>query len=354
MKIGIPRALSFYNFYPFWYGFFTDLGIEIVLSDNTTKKTMTDGAALVVSETCLPVKVYVGHVLNLLSKGIDKIFVPSIQSIAPKVYNCSKIRGLPDLIRNVVKRDFTIIEATLDKSEKKQGLFEFLKEAAAPFGITDENIIKRASKKGWQLYNNFKVMTQAGIPFTEALRYTIQDKVIISKNVKTYPISIAVIAHGYNLYDERVSMKIFDKLEDLDVRVFTAEQLTIEKMDEGISSANSNLYWANEHEITGAAAHYIQDKTIDGVIAINAFGCGPDSLMIEKISKFSKQNKKPFLNISIDEQTGEAGFVTRVEAFIDMLYRKKRASIVKNIKIEEKPMLTHEEIRERIDSSLNY
>lgn len=354
MKIGIPKALSFYNFYPFWYGFFTDLGIEIVLSDNTTKKTMTDGAALVVSETCLPVKVYVGHVLNLLSKGIDKIFVPSIQSIAPKIYNCSKIRGLPDLIRNVVKHDFTIIEATLDKSEKKQGLFEFLKEAAAPFGITDENAIKKASKKGWQMYNNFKVMTQAGLPFKEALKYTIQDKVIISKNAKTYPISIAVIAHGYNLYDERVSMKIFDKLEDLDVRVFTAEQLTTEKMDEGISSANSNLYWANEQEITGAAAHYVQDKTIDGVIAINAFGCGPDSLMIEKISKFSKENKKPFLNISIDEQTGEAGFVTRVEAFIDMLYRKKRASIVKNIEIEEKPMLTPEEIRERIDSSINH
>ena len=30
MKIGIPRALSYYNFFPFWYGFFTDLGIEIV------------------------------------------------------------------------------------------------------------------------------------------------------------------------------------------------------------------------------------------------------------------------------------------------------------------------------------
>ena len=38
MKIGIPRALSYYNFFPFWYGFFSDLGIEIVLSDKTTKQ----------------------------------------------------------------------------------------------------------------------------------------------------------------------------------------------------------------------------------------------------------------------------------------------------------------------------
>ena len=49
--------------------------------NNEAKQTMSDGSALVVTETCLPIKVYVGHILNLLDKGIDKIFVPSIQSI---------------------------------------------------------------------------------------------------------------------------------------------------------------------------------------------------------------------------------------------------------------------------------
>ncbi len=143
MKIGIPRALSYYTYYPFWYGFLTALGIDIVLSDRTTKQTMSNGSSLVVSETCLPVKVYVGHVLNLLDKGIDTIFIPSIQSISKKIYNCPKLRGLPDLVRNVVKRDFTIIDATLDKSEKNQGLYEFLKEMIKPLGITDEKIFKR-------------------------------------------------------------------------------------------------------------------------------------------------------------------------------------------------------------------
>ena len=28
--IGIPRAMSFYNNYPFYYGFFNDLGIKIL------------------------------------------------------------------------------------------------------------------------------------------------------------------------------------------------------------------------------------------------------------------------------------------------------------------------------------
>ena len=345
MQVGIPRALSYYNFYPFIYGFLSDLGIEIVLSDKTTKQTMTEGSALVVPETCLPIKVYVGHVINLLDKGIENILVPSIQSIAPKIYNCSKIRGLPDLIRNVIKRDFNMIEATFDKSEKNQGSLDFLKEVAGKLGITDNAKIKKASENAWRVYNNYLVMTKSGVPYIKAVKYALENKVVLSEDKTTKPVNIAVIAHGYNLYDERISMKIFDKLDKLDVKVFTAEQLTIEQMQEGLSKLETKLYWANELEISGAAGHYIQDKKVDGIITINAFGCGPDSLMVDRITRFAKEYKKPILNLSIDEQTGEAGFITRLEAFVDMLFRKKRSSIINKITIEEIPQRTEPKVR---------
>ena len=58
--------------------------------------------------------------------------------------------------------------------------------------------------------------------------------------------------------------------------------------------------------------------------------------MIERITRKAKQFGKPLLNLTIDEQTGEAGFVTRLEAFVDMLFRKKRASIVNKINIDDK------------------
>lgn len=331
MKIGIPRAMSFYSIYPFLYGFFTDLGIEIVLSDKTTKKTLSNGSSLVVSETCLPIKVYVGHVINLLDKGVDKIFVPSIQSIAPKIYNCSKIRGLPDLIRNVVKRDFQMIEATFDKSAENQGLYEFLKEISSPFGITDEKRIKKAAKAGWKVYNNFKVMATSGMNYKQAMNYALQGKVFIQKETKEYPISVALVSHNYNIYDERISMNVFDKLAAMDVKVYSANELTTEQLDEGISTLGQSIYWANEHEMTGCAGHYLKDNKIDGIITITSFGCGPDSLMIERITRKSKQFIKPLLNLTIDEHTGEAGFITRLEAFVDMLYRKKRAKIINKI-----------------------
>ena len=333
MTIGIPRGMSFYHNYPFYYGFFTDLGIKIVLSDMTTKETMSKGSSLVVTETCLPIKIYVGHVLNLLDKGIDKIFVPSIQSIAPKIYNCSKIRGLPDLIRNVVKKDFTLVEATLDKSEKNQGLYEFLAEAVKPFGITDIELIKKASKAGWRCYNNFHIMSKSGMSYKKAMNYALQGKVFIENQTKEYPISVALVSHGYNIYDERASMKIFDKLEEMDVRVYSSLQLSTEQMDDGIASLGQGMYWANERDMTGTAGYYLKDSRIDGIITLTAFGCGPDSLMCERIMRQAKRFNKPLLHLTIDEQTGEAGFITRLEAFVDMLFRKKRASIINKIEI---------------------
>jgi predicted nucleotide-binding protein (sugar kinase/HSP70/actin superfamily) len=87
--------------------------------------------------------------------------------------------------------------------------------------------------------------------------------------------------------------------------------------------------------MTGTAGHYLKDNKIDGIIVLNAFGCGPDSLMVERIIRKAKQFNKPIINLTIDEQTGEAGFVTRIEAFVDMLFRKKRATIINKIDIEE-------------------
>lgn len=332
MKIGIPRALGYYNYYPFWFGFFEALGIETVLSDRSTKKVVLEGSSLVVSETCLPVKIYMGHVLNLIDKkGVNVIYSPSIQSISHKIYNCSKLRGLPDLVRNVVKRDFLLVEPTLDKSEKNQGLYQYLYESVAPLGITDKKAIKQASKVGWAYQNNFTAMARDGVHPVEAMENAVKGKVVIRNKKSNHPISVAVLAHGYNLYDDVVSMKIFKKLEDLGVKAYVPEYLSQNELVDGLNILNTNLYWANELEMTGAAGSYMKNPNVDGVVSLTAFGCGPDSLMIERITRYSKRLQKPLLNLTVDEHTGEAGFVTRIEAFTDMLLRRKRATIIQSL-----------------------
>ncbi len=331
MKIGIPRGLTYYTYYPFWHAFFTDLGVEIVLSDKTTKQIVSDGSALVVTETCLPVKVFIGHVLNLLDKGVEVIYCPSIQSIEPKIYNCSKIRGLPDLVRNVVRRNYLLIEPTFDMSEEGKTFEDCLFKSIGPLGIKDKKKFKKAVEKGWTTQALYEKMLHYGIESHKAIAYAIEGREeFITKNpLDDNKINIALVSHGYNIFDEHISMKVIQKLRKMGANVYFAGELSKEELEQGFKNLDTTLYWANEYEMSGAAGYYMNDSKIDGIITITSFGCGPDSIMIERMTRYSKKFQKPLLNLTIDEHTGEAGFITRLEAFTDMIFRTKRVAKMK-------------------------
>lgn len=327
-KIGIPRAVSYYCNYPFYYSFFSELGIEVVLSDKTTSKTINDGSRYVASETCLPIKVFVGHVINLLEKGVVNIFIPSIQSTGYKINNCSKIRGLPEIVRNVIDKPFKMIEPTFDKTENI-GFSDFWINTAKSVGINDIKLIKQAINAGWETYNNFILMCQSGLPFQKALDNALQGIVETKPIQIVKPLSVVIMAHGYNLFDERISLSLIKKLEKMNVKVLTSLNVDRLKAKDAILELGETQYWANELELTGTAAYFMQKGKIDGIIALSAFGCGPDSLMVDEINWHAKDFEIPMIHLNIDEHTGEAGFVTRLEAFVDMLLRKKRKNIQK-------------------------
>lgn len=333
-KIGIPRSMSYYQNYPFYYGFFDKLGISVVVSDKTTSKIINDGTKYVVSETCLPVKVFVGHVINLLNKGVYDIFIPSIQSVDYKINNCSKIRGLPEILRNVIDKPLNIIEPVLDKTNNI-GFYDFWYETAKQSGITDKKLIKQAIECGQDKYNNFFEMTKRGIPYQQALDNTVngifENKIL--ESVK--PVSVVIMAHGYNLFDEKVSLNLIKKLEKMNVKVYTSLNVSKEDSLKSINALGELVYWANETDLTGVAAYYMLNSKVDGIIALSAFGCGPDSLMVDEIEYHAKKRNLPMIHLTIDEHTGEAGFVTRLEAFIDMLLRKKRNNIISSVKIND-------------------
>jgi len=76
----------------------------------------------------------------------------------------------------------------------------------------------------------------------------------------------------------------------------------------------------------GSAFHFMDSDSIDGIIHVASFGCGPDSFTGEIIERqVRRRGNLPFLNLTIDEHTGEAGVITRLEAFIDMI-RWRRAA----------------------------
>ena len=76
--IGIPRCMYYHELLPFFYTFLTGLGYRVVLSEKTHKEIIHRGVESVVAETCFPIKVAHGHLLNLIGKGVQRIFFPSI------------------------------------------------------------------------------------------------------------------------------------------------------------------------------------------------------------------------------------------------------------------------------------
>jgi predicted nucleotide-binding protein (sugar kinase/HSP70/actin superfamily) len=173
-------------------------------------------------------------------------------------------------------------------------------------------------------------MTNLGISYDLALKNAIEGNVIKKSMEVVKPLSVVIMAHGYNLFDERISMNLIKKLDKMGVKAYTSFNVTKEDALNSIRKLGEIQYWANELDLTGTAAYYMLNGKVDGIIALSAFGCGPDSLMVDEIQYHAKQRNMPMIHLTIDEHTGEAGFVTRIEAFIDMLIRKKRKSLEQN------------------------
>ena len=81
-------------------------------------------------------------------------------------------------------------------------------------------------------------------------------------------------------------------------------------------------HWDFGRNILYAAESMLQDEKIRGIIFITFFGCGIDAFL-EEIFKDSICGQKPYLSLTLDEHSGEAGLMTRIEAFTDMIIRKE-------------------------------
>ena len=109
------------------------------------------------------------------------------------------------------------------------------------------------------------------------------------------------------------------------IKQLILEMIGEDELNASLSELVERPYWTCEREIIGAGSYYLRNG-VDGIISVAAFGCGPDSLMVELLQRQARQQNMPFLNLVLDEHTAEAGIITRLEAFIDMTRRKKKTS----------------------------
>jgi predicted nucleotide-binding protein (sugar kinase/HSP70/actin superfamily) len=324
-RIGIPKALLYYYYFPLWNAFFKGLGLEVVVSSSTNKAIVDKGVKHCVDEACLPVKLFFGHVLDIKDM-VDYIFVPRIVSVEQKSYICPKFLGLPDMIRYNVPDLPLMIDVTIDMSRKNGNMYKAFAEVGKIFSRNPWKI-KAAYAFGMKEMKRFEQMNRAGYLPHESLEEMGKDMIMRNRSEKMGDnLTIALIGHGYNIYDSYISMNIIEKLRAMEARVVTADNLEGLIIEECAAELPKRLFWTLGRKMIGSAFHFMRKPEIDGIIHVSSFGCGPDSFTGEIIERYIRREKTmPYLNLTIDEHTGEAGVITRLEAFIDMIQWRRAA-----------------------------
>lgn len=101
-KIGIPRGLMLYRNGILWKTFFENLGYQCIISGKSDRRIQEEGVQLAIDETCLPFKIYLGHVKELIGK-CDAVFVPRMGGYEAKERMCTRYQSLPDLVENIFR-----------------------------------------------------------------------------------------------------------------------------------------------------------------------------------------------------------------------------------------------------------
>lgn len=317
-KIGIPMALYNHEYFPFWKAFLSELGFCVVPSEPTNKKVIREGVENVIVESCFPVKLAHGHVLNLISRGIKTLFLPSVINIkspskmVSNTFVCPYAQSFPYTVRGSI--DFSemgvkvltpVVYFGQGEELTLKNLYEFGKKIKR-----SKEDIKRAYHVAKEVQEQFyKKCLEAGL---EYLSEIVGEK-----------IGMVIIGRPYNSFDPGANLNIHRKLMDLGVLPVPYDMLPIMEGAEEDEDLK-DMYWGYGQKILRAAKFLKTQPNLYGIYITN-FGCGPDSFITHFFKKII--GGKPYLQLEIDEHSADAGIVTRLEAFLDSIKNAKRETV---------------------------
>lgn len=305
-KIGIPKALLYYYYNDLWIYFFKYLRLDVIYSNSSNKKILSDGESLAPDEACLSLKLYLGHVKDLINK-CDYILVPRLYSIKKNEGVCTNFNALYDLVNNTFD-NINTINYNVDLTKKENELLGFL------------NLGKDLGFSYINSYTAYKFAKEKSLE-NRLQKEEKQKKALLNDNIK-----ILIAAHPYNLYDDLVGKPIIDYLEDNNITVIYSDRINHKIIDSECKKISKDIHWTHSKEVM-ASINYYKDK-VNGIIIISAFPCGPDSLANELAIR--KIKSIPILKLIMEDLNSDIGILTRLESFIDILKQKKEETYERN------------------------
>ena len=306
--IGIPRAMFFYDRFPFWCTFLQELGCNVVVSPPTDGKISTVGEELAIAQPCFPVQVAHGHVQNLLESGVDYVLLPNaVDAETPFMEAESKMcpwnQTLPFVVRGAGKLEKTLDGKLLCPTVHFRGGIKLvrneLRDLALQLGCSS-SAYDAAVDTAYMAQKEFRAaLAQAGLEALERLGSTGEPAIVL-------------VGRPYNIYDRAVCCDIPRKLRSLyGINVVPMDFLPLD--GESVAHINDNMYWHSGRLILAAAQIVKRTKGLH-LIYISNFKCGPDSYLK---SFLDEACGKPSLVLQFDGHSNDAGYITRCEAYLD-------------------------------------
>ncbi len=320
--VGMPRALNMYENFPFWFTVFTKLGYRVVLSDPSTKKTYEAGIESMPSESvCYPAKLSHGHIMNLLEKKPDFIWMPCSKwerqedATAGNHFNCPIVASYPEALRLNIDElrggDVSLLTPWLPYDNK-----EHLKKRL--FVELDKTYKDVAGAKGVPLTQaEVDAAVEAGWAEDEAFKRDMRTKGVetLAWMEETGTRGIVLAGRPYH-NDPEINHAIPELLTSFGLAVLTEDSVAhLGQLERPIRVVDQWMY----HTRLYAAAKVCTQRSDLDLIQLNSFGCGLDALTTDQVQEVLEAAGKVYTVLKIDEVSNLGAARIRVRSLLAAL-----------------------------------
>lgn len=349
------------NVYIAWSAALKKLGVEPFVPPYSSKKTLELGSKYSPDSICLPYKLILGNFMQALEKDVDYVAMISSPGIC-------RLGEYGQSIRHVLKDlgyDSKYIELQLYDGFK--GMYKFLNELSDTRNpITIIKAINIAVRKVFvldrieNLFSYYRaretVQGTAEKNYHKALNIIIDadnvrqlkkaEKAAVEEIKKTEIdinreiVNVDITGEIFLVQDPFSNQNIEKELgrmgvqtrRSLTVSSFLKDAIIPKWFKKGETHLERAFRMARPYlmrDIGGDALEsvsdvaYANERGIDGIIHVSPFTCMPEIMSQNIFPTMREDCEIPILTLILDEQTGRAGYITRLEAFVDLMKRKK-------------------------------
>ena len=330
--VGIPRALNMYENYPFWHAFFTKLGFRVVLSDQTNGKTYEAGIESMPSESvCYPAKLSHGHIMNLIAKDPDFIWMPCIRwerkedEGATNHYNCPIVMSYPQALElNVdelgegTKVEFLDPFIPYDKkSELKRRLYELISEQREKDAAEGRGRVRGAHITRAEIDEAVNAAWQADVDFHNAMQRKGDEAL---RWIEEHDAHGIVLAGRPYHNDPEINHAIPELVHSFGFAVLTEDSVAHKMLPERpIRVVDQWMF----HSRLYRAARFVATRNDLDLIQLFSFGCGLDALTTDEVQEILEASGKIYTMLKVDQVSNLGAARIRIRSLMAALKEQR-------------------------------